>query len=325
VTRDFRKDRGFTLVELLVVITIIGILIALLLPAVQAAREAARRSQCLNNLKQLGLAAHNHESAQRTFPAGGWGWYWVGDPDQGYGRNQPGGWPYNSLPYMEQTPLHDIGKGLTVSAKKTAAKQMVSTPLFGFICPSRRRAVGYPPQIAMCNVDVTGILVARTDYAGNCGISTSVPHQAGPSDIAGGATLDVQDYNGIFAQCLTTAMGDIKDGTSNTILIGEKYINPDNYATGSDGGDNEDMYCGNNNDIDRVAYYDASNAANVRVPAQDRPGVGNADIFGSAHSGALNFVFCDGSVRSLTYSIDAQTFTYLVNRRDGVAIDAKKY
>ena len=114
---------GFTLVELLVVITIIGILIALLLPAVQSAREAARRTQCSNNLKQLALACLVHESTHGFFPTGGWGWHWVGDPDMGFDLKQPGGWIYNILPYIEQGALHDLGLEVTDTATKKRKTQ----------------------------------------------------------------------------------------------------------------------------------------------------------------------------------------------------------
>src|SRR5262249_46784450 len=138
---DRRKICAFTLVELLVVIAIIGILIALLLPAVQAAREAARRSQCKNNLKQLGLACQNHLNSQRAFPSGGWGWHWVGDPDRGYGTNQPGGWTYSLLSFIEGDTTRNLGKGLPygtgVGKKYDALSQMQLQSSSTFVCPSR--------------------------------------------------------------------------------------------------------------------------------------------------------------------------------------------
>jgi len=111
-----RKPSGFTLVELLVVITIIGILIAILLPAVQAAREAARRMQCENNLKQLSLGCLQHESSCGFLPTGGWSCGWVGDANCGIGKTQPGGWAFCILPFIDQAALHDLGLGLTGTA-----------------------------------------------------------------------------------------------------------------------------------------------------------------------------------------------------------------
>src|SRR5215813_5190356 len=152
---------AFTLVELLVVIAIIGILIALLLPAVQAAREASRRSQCKNNLKQLGLAAQAHLLAQKAFPTGGWGWHWVGDPDRGYGINQPGGWTYSILSFIEGQTIRDIGRGLpygTGAGKKYDALSLMQVQsLSTFVCPSRRAWPIGPildPQIWNVNVNI---------------------------------------------------------------------------------------------------------------------------------------------------------------------------
>ena len=172
-----QKSAGFTLVELLVVITIIGILISLLLPAVQAAREAARRLQCGNNLKQLGLGALQHEAAQGWLPSDGWNNVWVGDPDLGFGANQPGGWIYNILPYMEQSTFHDIGAGKPDAEKRSLWSGAVATALTSLFCPTRRaptvlplhqywQANPYPFE----NINYSStMLVACDDYAINGG------------------------------------------------------------------------------------------------------------------------------------------------------------
>ena len=178
---------GFTLVELLVVITIIGILIALLLPAVQAAREAARQTQCKNNLKQLALGCLQHEQVQGYLPTGGWGSSWVCNPDDGFGKLQPGGWHFCVLPYIEQQALHDLGHGsndLTPPRVNVVGiGQTISTPLPVFNCPTRRKAIAYPntDNSSFTNLPAanTPPLVGRSDYAGCAGDYTGYGDNCG--------------------------------------------------------------------------------------------------------------------------------------------------
>jgi prepilin-type N-terminal cleavage/methylation domain-containing protein len=318
--------RGFTLVELLVVIAIIGILVALLLPAVQAAREAARRMQCSNHLKQIGLAAHNHESAQKFLPSCGWGWTWVGDPDRGFGRRQPGGWIYNVLPFCEQENLYSLGKGETDATKKKAAITMVTvTPISMFNCPSRRpskpftstKGVFSPTNARNAN-DVPAH--ARSCYAANGG--TELQNEGGGADPAvydrGEFTTAWQpNASGVSYLLSEISFGDIKDGTTNTYFAAEKYVNPDHYTTGQLPDDNTSMYQGHDWDVLR------SGNANL-MPMQDRTGLSHNGAFGGPHSSGFMVVLCDGSVRLIGYTIDADTHTRLCNRKDGLVIDGSK-
>ncbi len=173
--------RAFTLVELLVVIAIIGVLVALLLPAVQAAREAARRVQCQNNLKQIGLGCLNFESTFQHYPSGGWGSTWVADPNRGVGPDQPGSWIYNILTFIEQGNLRELGAGKKIGSPgyEEAIVQLNQTPISAFNCPSRRAAGLYLARWSNIKLHPRGLLrdaaresgVVKSDYAASSGDS----------------------------------------------------------------------------------------------------------------------------------------------------------
>jgi prepilin-type N-terminal cleavage/methylation domain-containing protein/prepilin-type processing-associated H-X9-DG protein len=305
-------SRGFTLVELLVVITIIGILIALLLPAVQAAREAARRMQCTNNLKQLGLACLTHEQAQGFFPSGGWGGVcMVGDPDLGFGKTQPGGWLFSVLPYMEQQAVHDMGAGLSATAKMPFFAQREQTLLSAMNCPSRRPMILRPFLTSHQPTNAgTFTTAAKGDYAANAGDGNN-PQSLNTSGMTGISFHKSEVYVAI-----------ITDGLSNTYSVGEKWHNPDYYETLDLGGDDDTMYWGGNCDTLRGTYPGTDTAQ--QYPMQDQAGPDYSFSFGSAHSGAFNMAFCDGSVQSISYSIDRMVHAYLGNRQDNHVIDGSQ-
>jgi prepilin-type N-terminal cleavage/methylation domain-containing protein len=346
-----RIPAAFTLVELLVVITIIAILIALLLPAVQMAREAARRSQCANNVKQLALACLNHENATGRFPTGGWGCGWTGDADRGTDWRQPGGWIFNVLPFADQQSLHDMGAGLSGTAKNEANGRRLTVPLAALYCPTRRTVTNYPRSAYHGSPNTTRpTSVARNDYAANGGdyctnAGTGGPawkyndsySWAGPANFAevdnppGQMTANARTTFNKIANVATgivycgslITMSDIGDGTSNTYLLGEKYVNPDEYTTGNDAGDDEAAMLGDNNDVSRWSGQTSADK-DYWPPTQDTPGDDNCNAFGSAHSDAFNMALCDASVKTIRYSIDPQIHRRLCNRNDNLPIDANK-
>lgn len=338
-----RNRGGFTLVELLVVIAIIGVLVALLLPAIQAAREAARRNSCKNHLKQLALGCLNHQSVTGHFPTGGWGHDWIGDPDRGFGEDQPGGWIYNLLPYIEQSALHDLPSdgdpGFASARQRAGAKQMLEQPIAIINCPSRRAGVFIAGTTAEAKgngpLNNEDSLVGRGDYAACVGDSGGYDAR-GPGnyeaiddnnmlslfDVTGnlGKRRDPNegpDFNGVICQISMISPRHIEDGTSHTYLCGERYINANHYeGTPASSGDNETWCTGMNNDNYRTAGLQPRADSLVPIKGSTTYSDGS-DIFGSAHASAMHMAFCDGHVASIDYDIDLQVHKNNGNRRDG--------
>jgi prepilin-type N-terminal cleavage/methylation domain-containing protein/prepilin-type processing-associated H-X9-DG protein len=364
--------RGFTLVELLVVIAIIGILVALLLPAIQAAREAGRRTQCKNQLKQMGLALQNHVNAVRTFPSGGSGFH----PDiANYVQNgRPFGadkqalsWCYQILPYLEEGAI----QGIVTQTQLQAA----IIPLYN--CPSRRSG-----STGSGAGDLGGAQVSLIDYSaaqpctlecptGSPGCAAPVrynPAAAVPLTTASYATNQKsfwggkngmvasptieknQVYDGVIVRTpwkfiskdasgkitgefvpnvpRPTTFAKITDGTSHTLVLGEKYVRSDLYEGG---GKSDDQGFADGWDPDTIR-------STCFQPYQDGDGVGfsfqplneSGDLFGfdrdvyyfgAAHPGGFNAVFADGSVRSLSFDVDVVMFNALATRAGEEVVD----
>jgi prepilin-type N-terminal cleavage/methylation domain-containing protein/prepilin-type processing-associated H-X9-DG protein len=276
---------GFTLIELLVVIAIIGLLLGLLLPAVQKVREAAARVQCQNNLKQIGLAFVNHESTLGFYPSGGWEWWSVPTYANGQpltGELQYAGWGFQILPFLEGD---NVWRGGQAANDLGRAQVAVGTPNKVFFCPSRRG----PQTVTFTNpayFNGTPTVTALCDYAASNYEETGVVRYRYPVRLA-----------------------EVTDGTSNTLLVGDKRLNRGRLGRTQD--DDDTGYAtGFDNDV--VRYTDRPPAPDYNAPT------GDGDLrFGSSHTGGFNVVFGDGSVRLLSYAISPVTFQYLGNRSDG--------
>lgn len=329
------RREAFTLVELLVVIAIIGVLVALLLPAIQAAREAARRTQCTSNLKNLVLGMLNHESSNGTWPASGWSGRWTGDPDRGTGAKQPGNWLFATLPYIEGQTLYALGGSLTGTARTAALIQRDATPLEIANCPSRRRGGPYPyphAQAALSGNGQGGVVqytftqAARGDYAVSVGDETGFDArciQISPADYNStvpGFPPALDEFSGVSFCGTAVRSKIITDGLSHTMVLGEKWVPTTDYETGLFKGDDWALFVGFQDDTVRSTYY--NNVTADHVPQPDDANVSaltdiaRRELFGSAHPAGCIIAMCDGSATLVSYDIGAEEFRQMGHRSD---------
>lgn len=333
------KWRGFTLIELLVVIAIIAILIALLLPAVQQAREAARRTQCRNNLKQLGLACHNYHDGFNQFPNNydGRGYH---ERVNGQWQNAPGnfGWIVMALPYFDQAPLYNrynfSDNPTGVAGGWTTATNIVpsATILPALMCPSNPQESKVDCGVAQGSGGGTNQKVGRTDYTGNMGFSVGdwrscIVSDGGviPITKGAGATPGVakdawgwnlnylQDDDGVFSFFNTGKIRDITDGTSNTILIMEDH----HWNTTNNGilpKNNPARYSPD-------AAWASPMAISTAVNLINMPYGSNSDVkchgISSTHVGGAHVLMSDGAVRFLSENISVLTLQGIATRGSG--------
>ena len=343
------KRRGFTLIELLVVIAIIAILVAILLPAVQQAREAARRSQCKNNLKQMALAIHNYETAHNVFPPGYF--YMPGDNgttnDYGSKTGYPvaGGmeaanhmgiaWGTFLLPFVDQTALYE-----TVDFNRpnfdVNSLEARETQLSLYLCPSD----AYSEDNAVVRDDTVSPVeqYACSSYAANYGPGHGVA--VSPGDDTDDVNLDatpeaglepanatIRAAGGVFYRNSRTQVRDIVDGLSNTLAIGERHNGPildidGSPITGSGGGHVlfENSWFSACRDLDEpdddhghMVLFDTEYGPN----RAEGDGTGADRGVAAPHNGHAQFVLCDGSVRSIAEVIDINTYRGLSSREGG--------
>jgi prepilin-type N-terminal cleavage/methylation domain-containing protein/prepilin-type processing-associated H-X9-DG protein len=298
-----RRARGFTLIELLVVISIIGVLIALLLPAVQAAREAARRAQCVNNLKQIGLALINYEQAQKVMPSG-----YVSNFDASGNDTGPGwGWCSMTLPQFEQSALFNavnFNLGIETASNQTARLVTVNN----LLCPSDTTIV--PFWAAQRDLN-TGALVqnicqvASSNYVGVNGLS-----EPGP------------DGEGVFFRDSSVALRDVTDGLSMTLFVGERSQLLGN-TTWSGAVTGAVMFP--QGSIGRRVPELAPGLVLGHAGEQVGPGDTNSEVnqFYSLHSGrGINFLFGDGHVSFLKSTINYKAYLGLATRAGGEVVSS---
>ena len=307
--KPLRPKRGFTLIELLVVIAIIAILIALLLPAVQQAREAARRTSCRNNLKQIGIALHNYHDVFGTFPPG-----YIAEgvtADDGVGAETGSGFAWSTLllPYLEQPAVF---QGLDFNENSTDPNNVLMglTPLSVYICASD----DVQPQFDVN--DSTGTLIARvasSNYAGVFGY--------------GSVTMNPGKGTGILYRNSSVKIRDITDGTSNTLAVGERTHDLTEstwYAALPGATVNAGMAAMPmmTEGSSHLVLGHVGQPAMGMMPAMEHTPNQSGHIvnFWSRHTGGTHFLFCDGSVRFLGENMDYPTYKHSGIKNDGEVV-----
>jgi prepilin-type N-terminal cleavage/methylation domain-containing protein/prepilin-type processing-associated H-X9-DG protein len=323
-----RVSSGFTLVELLVVIAIIGMLTSLLLPAVQAAREAARRTQCSNNLKQIGLALHNYHNVHRAFPAGYVSAQGPGGPADDTG---PGwGWATAILPHLEAGNLYtqlQLNKGIT--HVDNAAMRTFRLPVY--LCPTDGGEATFTVNVLndsstdystpLKDANGNPVSVGRSNYVGMFGQPEITPD---PGLVSTDPDRSVA-HRGMFCRNAAVRIDDVRDGTSNTIMVGERSSNLA-YATwtGAVTGGQVPPKSPNPNNYDPegapvLILGHAGDAADV-PPHTPNSAANHVDDFWSYHPQGANFLFVDGAVRQINDSVSPQVWWALSTRRGGEAV-----
>jgi len=312
---DVSRRRGFTLIELLVVIAIIAVLIALLLPAVQAAREAARRIQCANNLKQLGLGMHNVHTAMNSFPMN------ETVPVARY-------WGPQIIPYMEQVNLYNL-YNINVDYNLPENSTAVQFPLSVFICPDSPNSPRMNPTfIAKPGPGMGKWPAAAADYAASCGINSNL--WAKPSVMTSG---DPGNYDGVLQGNNTAGrrnVAEIVDGTSNTIMLAESAGRPQIWRTGWKMVPNSgaatatsSILCGWGEP--NAFVFRGYDQGGVTIKGRCALNCSNVYAVYAFHPGGANVVMADGSTRFIKETVSIETFAALLTRAGGEIVSADAY